>query len=209
MDAMLKLVGDSILETTLIAAFLGSVLSLVFGAMLVMDSARAFRINERMGRWVSTRMWIRPLDISRDINWRIYRRHRLVGIAVVLWTAYVLYALITRYRLEPLLFAFRSFGPKVALEWMIESTFYVLVAANTLILVAGIVLIARPAAIRALESWGNRSFSERARTRTLEATHDGPDRFVHRHPVLSGWLVMLGSLYVLANLAFVYLGKLH
>jgi hypothetical protein len=206
---MLKLVGDSILETTLIVVFFGSVLSLVFGAMLVMDSARAFRINERMGRWVSTRTWIRPLDISRDVDWRIYRRHRAVGIAVVLWTAYVLYALTTRYRLEPLLYAFRSFGPKAVLEWMIESTFYVLVAANVLILVGGIVLVLRPATIRALESWGNRSFSERARTKALDTTHDGPDRFVHRHPALTGWFVVIGSAYVLFILAYIYLGRLH
>jgi hypothetical protein len=209
MDAMLKFAGDAILQTTLIVILIGSVLSLAFGVLLLVDSARAFRINARMGRWISTRMLIKPLDISHDVDWHIYGRHRLVGIVVVLWTAYVLYALTTRYRLEPLLYAFRSFAPKAVLEWMIEGTFYVLVAANVLILLAGIVLALRPATIRALESWGNRSFSERASTKALDATHDGPDRFARRHPMLIGWFLVIGSAYVLVILAYVYLGRLH
>lgn len=209
MDAMLRLVGDAILETTLIVVLFGSVLALAFGALLIVDSARAFRINARMGRWVSTRTWGRPLDISRNIDWKIYGHHRLVGIAVVLWTAYVLYVLAMRYRLEPVLFALQGLlGSRIVLEWVVESAYILLVAGNVLVLIGAMILIVRPATIRALESWANRNYSGREAMKTFETIHDSPDQFVHRHPRLTGWLVVLASLYILLTLAFVYLGKM-
>ncbi|MEK6243590.1 MAG: hypothetical protein AABM33_03730 [Pseudomonadota bacterium] len=206
---MFKFVGDAILETTLIVVLFGSVLALAFGALLIMDSARALRINARMGRWVSTRTWGRPLDISRNIDWKIYGHHRLVGIAVVLWTAYVLYVLTTRYRLEPVLFALQGLvGSRIVLEWVVESAYIVLLAGNVLILIGAMILIVRPAAIKALESWANRNYSGREAMKPFETVHDSPDQFVYRQPSLTGWLMVLASFYVLLTLAFVYLGRM-
>ena len=56
-----------------------------------------------------------------------------------------------------------------------------------------------------LETWADRSFSGRKSTKPLEEMHRPADQFVRAHPRSVGVLVILGSIYVLANLGYALL----
>ena len=55
-------------QTFFIFLALGAVFALAAGLLLVFSSETAFRISERMNRWVSTRAVLRPLEEHHSIS---------------------------------------------------------------------------------------------------------------------------------------------
>lgn len=205
MEVIWKIFGAALLQAALIVVLIGGVLGLVFGAMLIFDSARFFRINETMGRWISTRAWSRALDVSRKTDLQIYRFHRLTGIALAACALSALYVLILRYRAGPVLHLFRDLARPAALELIVEAARVSLIVGNVFLLAVGFLLAFRPDLVRALERWADRHYSSREYTRPLEEMRDRPDRFVREHPKLVGWLLLIAGVYVLVNLGVAFL----
>ncbi len=205
MQTVTKILGDAILQTTVVLAVAGGVLGLVFGALLILDSARVFRLSERMGRVVSPEGLLRPLDIPRDAKLDLYRHSRWIGAALLACAGYALYVLLARYHAPSLVHAFRGLARPVVLEWIVQSSYLLLLGANAVLLAAGAALLVRPGLLRTLELWGGRRVSAPGVVRPLDAMHLQPDRFVQRRPKLVGWLLLLGGAYVLVRLGLAFL----
>src|SRR5689334_5896821 len=86
----LKFLSQIVNETVVIFLAVGAAFGLIAGLMLVFDSARAFRIGERLDRWVSTRAALRPLEQHHSIAKPLYRLHRLVGMLICAGALYAL-----------------------------------------------------------------------------------------------------------------------
>jgi len=205
MQAALKFVIGIAGQTIYWVLILGCIAGLVLGALLLVDSARVFRWNERLGRWVSTRQATRPLDQPHDVKRFIYRRHRVVGIVVFAGALYTLDVLVFGYRSRPLVHAFRDLAPPHLLEVAFDTARWFLVVGNAAALLAGLILCLRPSLLKGFEAWADRQYSERRALKPLEQMHFQPDRFVRGHPRLVGSLMLLGSLYVLVNLGLLRL----
>jgi hypothetical protein len=200
MNPGLRIVLEIFLQTAFIVLLVGSATGLLLGLMLMLDRERVFRLNERMNRWVSTRVVLRPLEQPRSVNLHLYRRHRLVGVGVCVAALYSLLVLLFNFELGPIVHVFRDLGRPETLAWLVESVRIFLVAGNSAVLLAGILLVVRPAAVRKIAAWADRHYSDRRPTKPLEEMNYGPDRFIRSHPVLVGTLLIVGCVYVLLNL---------
>lgn len=201
----LKFVSAILQQTLFIFLALGAVFALAAGVLLVFGSETAFRISERMNRWVSTRTAIRPLEEHHSISRPLYRMHRLVGALICAGALYSLIVLGMPAGEAAIAKSLIGIGPPRFSAWLAESLRTVLLVGNFGALLFGVVFIARPSALKSLESWTDRRISARKSTKPLEEIRLSPDRFVRAHPRLVGVLVILGSLYVLMNLGYALL----
>jgi len=184
---------------------LGAVFTLAAGLLLVFSSEAAFRISGRMDRWVSTRVAIRPLEEFRNVSRPLYRMHRLVGALICAGALYSLIVLGMASGEAAIVKSLRGVGPPRFSAWLSESLRYVLLAGNSVALLFGLVFLVRPSALKSLEAWADRRISERTAIKPLEKMRMSADQFVRRHPRAVGVLVILGSLYVIANLGYALL----
>jgi hypothetical protein len=182
-------------------AIVGAALGTVIGVLLIVDSARVLRWNERLSRWISTRAASDALDRPRDIKPMIYRGHRVFGLFVVAGSLYTLDALKFDFDAQGLARAFRDLGNQSLLTLVFEAVRAFLLVGNLAALGAGIVLCFRPSVLKGLESWADRSFRSPAAQLDTDAMRYEPDQWVGAHPRLAGALVLLGSAYVLFQLA--------
>lgn len=201
MRALEALFIGTLAPAALALAILGAALGMVIGVLLLVDSARVLRWNERLSRWVSTRGAADALDRPRDIKPAIYRGHRVFGLLVVAGSLYTLDALNFDYDSQALARAFRDLGNQGLLGVAFEALRVFLFAGNLAALGAGIVLCFRPGVLKGLETWADRSFRSPAAKLDSDAMRYEPDLWVGAHPRIAGGLVLLGSVYVLFNLA--------
>ena len=192
-------------QTILIFLAIGAAFGLLAGLLLVFDSARAFRIGEKLDRWVSTRAVLRPLEEHHDIARPLYRMHRLFGLLICAGAGYALVVLATPAGGAAIAKSLSALGPARFSAWIAESLHIILLAGNAGAFLFGVVFIWRPSALKGLEAWADRRVSGRKFTKPLEVMHRPADRFARAHPRLVGVLVILGSLYVIVNLGYALL----
>jgi hypothetical protein len=196
-DFLAGIAGEAIVLALVVGAALGAVL----GLLLLFDSARALRWNERLSRWVSTREAMRPLDAPRDIKRFVYRGHRLVGLLVVAGALYSLDALTFGFSTEALARALRDLGNQGLLGVAFDSMRAFFLLGNAAALAAGIVLCLRPQALQRVEAWADRTYTPATPASRLDEMRFQPDQWVARHPRLTGAVALLGSAFILFQLA--------
>lgn len=187
-------------QTLLIAIVLGALLGLAVGVLLLLDTARVLRWNERLSRWISTREAAQRFDRPRDIKRFVYRAHRVIGVLVVAGSLYCLDVLTFGFAPGALARAFRDLGSVSLLEATFESTRLFLLVGNVAALAAGIVLCFRPSLLKGIELWADRTYAARERSAALDQMRFQPDLWVSRHPRLAGGLVLAGSAFILFSL---------
>ena len=201
----LKFVSAVVQQATFIFLALGAVFALAAGLLLVFRSEAAFRISERMNRWVSTRAAIRPLEEHHSISRPLYRMHRVVGVLICAGALYSLIVLGMPSGEAAIVKSLAGIGPPRMSAWLSESLRAILLVGNLGALLFGLVFIVRPSALKSLEAWADRRISARKSTKPLEEVHLTADKFARAHPRLVGVLVILGSLYVIVNLGYALL----
>jgi len=192
-------------QTIFVFLLVGAIFALLAGILLVFDSERAFRIGDRLNRWVSTRKAIRSLEEYHSISRPLYRMHRLVGMLICAGALYALVVLATPEGGAAVTKSLSGLGPVRFASWISDSLRIILLAGNAAALLFGLVFIVRPSALRFLEAWADRRISPREPTKTLEQMHLAPDQFARVHPRLIGGLVTAGSLFILVNLGYALL----
>lgn len=198
-------ISQIVQQSIFILALVGAVFALVAGLLLVFSSEAAFRISERMNRWVSTRAAIRPLEEHHSIARPLYRMHRLVGAMICAGALYSLIVLGMPSGESAIVKTLSGIGPARFSAWLSESLRYILLVGNLGALLFGLVFIVRPSALKSLEAWADLRISARKRTKPLEVSRLSADVFVRAHPRFVGAVIILGSLYVLVNLGYAML----
>ncbi len=200
-----KFLSQIVQQTIFISLLVGAIVALAAGLLLVFSSERAFRISDLLNRWVSSRAALRPLEEHHSISRPLYRMHRLVGILICVGALYSLLVLGTSQGESAMLKSLAGLGPPRFSAWISESLLIIVLTGNLGALLFGLVFIVRPSALRGLEAWADRRISGRKATKPLEEIHVHVDRFTRARPRLVGAVVILGSLYVLANLGYALL----
>lgn len=198
----LKFLLAIVSQAAFIFLLVGAAVALIAGVLLLVDSARAFRISEWLNRWVSTRSALRPLEAQHSIARPLYRMHRLVGTLICAGAIYALAVLGSAKGEAAILKSLGSLGPARFSSWLAESLRYILLVGNVGALLFGLVFIVRPSALKRLEAWADRSISGRKPSKPLEEMHRPADEFVRKYPRLVGAIVVLGSAYILLTLGY-------
>jgi len=195
-DFLVGIVG----QTLLIAIVLGAIVGLALGVLLLVDTARVLRWNERMSRWISTREAAQRFDRPRDIKRFVYRAHRVIGVLVVAGALYTLDILTFGFQSGALVRAFRDLGNQDVLGVAVDTARLFLIVGNLAALAAGVVLCLRPSLLKGLEVWADRTYAAREHSAALDRMRFQPDLWVSQNPRLAGLLVFAGSAFILFSL---------
>jgi hypothetical protein len=196
-----KFAVDIALQCVLIFLFLGSLFSIVYGVSLSLRQHWVHALNERMKHWVSSREALRPLALPRDVDSFVHRWHLWIGLLMVLGSGFVLYAAFFRYEAAAVTALFQPSASLFA-PMLVQIFWWILVLGGIAGLALGIVLIARPELLRAIEEWGNRSYSERRALKPMEEMNFAVDQMAMTSPRLYGGLIALGGLYAALVLGY-------
>ncbi len=174
----------------------GAVLGILLGLLLILKPHWVERLNQVANRWLSTRHINRWLDRSVSIeNW-FYQRHRAIGITIVLGAVYILVYFGVQF---DKIHALQQLGGKLPaklLDGLLDALVLGSLVGGVVALIVGLFLWLRPSLLRGMEVEANLWVSSRRATKMLDIPRDQVDRFVARHAQRSGWLLLLGSIYL-------------
>jgi hypothetical protein len=182
-------------EALLWLMLLGSGFTLLVGLLLLLAPQRIIAQEQRFNSWISLRRSLKPLEQPRNIDARLYRLHRPLGLFILLSCAYILYQLAFHYeaRVVGQLFAGRNGADPVS-EWLAEALLLIGLLLNTLLILFGALLALQPSRLKGFESWANRWVSTRRGMEQLERPYHPVDTLAGHHPRLLGALILLFSL---------------
>ncbi len=190
---------DGILTDALWAAgAAGIVLALAAGIWLAVWPTQALRLAEKLNREYSTDWLKRALDERHHSEPFFYRHHRLVGLVLVLATAYFFWSFATAFSVDALVGIYEGLLPKVILEVLAVAATWVLVIGNALGFALGLVMLVRPSAIKGAEAKANRWTDTDRVVGVLDRRVDRPEGYLHRYPRRIGVVIVLATLYIVA-----------
>lgn len=206
MTPYLKFLSQIVNQAVFVFLVVGAAFALIAGLLLLLNSNLAFRIGEKLDRWVSTRAALRPLEKHHSIARPMYRMHRLTGALICAGSLYALAILGTPEGAAAMGKSLAGLSAsKYLSSWISDSLRIALLLGNAVAFLFGLVFMARPSLLKGLEAWADRSISGRQATKPLEQLHKPTDKFARAHPRIVGAFVTLGSIYVLVNLGYALL----
>jgi len=181
-----------------VSALAGAVVSL----LMIYRPAAFERLHRITSRWISTRGMDRAADRSISLEHWFYRHHRPLGMLVCIGAGYVFVyfgMLFDKAHALAHLAAHLSVRVQMTkvLGGLLDALVLLSLAGAAISLFVGMMLWLRPSALRGLEEKTNRWVSLRRYTRFLDIPRHPVDRLLQRHHRRAGWLLLLGSLYLL------------
>jgi len=179
----------------------GLVFSALVGLALLVRPGAMMRVHRRWSRWVDTSASFARLDrMLWNLEPRIYRHHRIVGAALVVAAAYVLWQWAFAYdRAETL----RLLAPRLqaqSLDWLVAGLEWCVVVIHAAAVVLGVVIFVRPSLLKGLERTANRWHEPGALVNLLDRQNLAADRLLELHPRLLGLVVLCASAFSLVAL---------
>lgn len=185
-----------------LATFLlvGALMGIVVSLLMIYRPALFERLNRILSRWISTRRLDRPLDRSISLEQWFYRHHRVLGILVCLGAGYIFVyfgMLFDKQHALHHLASHLSIRPQMMklLGGGLDALVLVSLTGAAAAMFVGLLLWLRPSELRGLEERANSWVSIRRATRFLDIPRNS--RLLLRHNQRTGWLMLLGSLYLL------------
>ena len=199
----------AILRESLLLFFIsGSLFALLLGLLFILAPEKANRFSQRNSRWLSLRRTTRPLEVSHSVDRILYHHHRLVGLFIVLSSAYILYRLGFDYQHGLAVTALTPSGtPGTTISWLLESLLWFITPAAILFLFIGAAIAIKPSSLKGLEVLTNRWISTRRAMQPIEKPYLSIDHWVVHHPRLFGSILCLAALYNLVLLLLFMMNK--
>lgn len=173
------------------------VLLVPLGLFLLFAPGRAERMGEIMNRWISTRAFFDVLNKPRYQERYFYRHHRTLGAVLTLLAAGSLYGLVFYAGMSDTAGYFQGLARSEFEHWLFTNLYYMLVVVLVLALVCGVIIFARPSALRKLEAWSNRWVMTDEKLESLDEMHELPGNVFSRRPRLFGFFILLGAAYIM------------
>jgi len=192
-----SLTGIFLGQALAIFLFIGALLGILLSLLLILKPHLLERINRIANRWITMRHITKWLDRSISVERWFYQYHSVAGIAIVLGAAYIFiyfgFLFDKPYALQHLGGAI----PPRLLEGLLDALVLSLLAGAAAALMVGLPLWLRPSLLRGMEAEANRWVSLRQTTKVMDVPHSQIDIFVAHHARQAGWLLLLGSVYLL------------
>ena len=195
-------------ESLLLFLIIGSLFALLLGLLFVIAPEKANRFSQQNNRWLSLRRSTRPLDISHSVDASFYHHHRLVGLFIILSSAYILYRLGFDYYHQEAITALTAAGETgLTTSWLLESLLWFIIPTAVLFLFIGAAIAIKPSSLKGLEGLSNRWLSTRRAMQPIEKSYISIDKWVERHPRLFGSILCIAAVYNLTMLFLFLINK--
>jgi len=166
-----------------------SLVGIGLGICLIVRGEATLRTMQGMNRWVSSRRAMKPLEIPHNVEPVARTGRSGIGIVVAAVGIYSLTVLVLQFDPARLAAALGQHPRYSIASIAIESLRWLLIAGSALAAVVGVMMLAAPRALVALEAVGNRWISSRRLVAGGDTMHAPLDRFAEHHPRVAGVLV--------------------
>lgn len=178
----------------------------LLGLWILFWPSSFLKIGQLLGKWVSTEEYFNAIDRPRYQEGLIYRHHRISGTLIVVGAAYTLIILVVRFDTSALSTMFPSVINRDLSEWFYGTLYSLLVGANVLAIIVGMVVLIRPSLLKGIEKTLNMWILPEHRLKKLDEPHEiSIDIFPGGHPRLFGLAVALGGLYMILSMGVLLL----
>ena len=171
-------------------------LGVLVSVLLIAKPQILDRFSRVANRWVSARRLNQFLDRSISIEHWFYRHHRAFGAVVMMGSLYIFIyfgVLFDKaYALQNLSWKIPSKPMAGLLDALVLSS----LTGATVAFLVGLFLGVRPSLLRGIEEGANQWVSSRQAIKMLEIPRDQVENFIARHAQRTGWLLLLGSIYL-------------
>lgn len=182
-----------------LATFLmvGAVTGVVLSVLLIFKADKLSVLNRLANRWITVDHIGYALDKSVSIEHWFYRRHRVLGAFILLGATYILIYFGMLIERSALILKLSAQMPLNLAEGMADTLVLIALSGGVVALSVGLFLYFRPSMLKEVERHSNRWVSGQRVIEPLDVRRDHIDRFVMRHAQRAGWLLLLGSIYLL------------
>lgn len=191
-------------ESFAIFSSVGALMGVAVSLLLIFNPRLMARVNRAANCWISTRRMVHFLDRSVRIERWFYRHHRLSGILVMLGAGYIIAYFGLLFDKAAALQRLSAYAPARLMDILLDTLSLSLLLAAAVALVVGCVTCLRPSLLRGIEEFSNQWISLRRTTRALDIPRSLVDNYVVRHAQRIGWLLLLGSIYLLIAVSRVW-----
>lgn len=175
----------------------GALMGIAVSLILLLKPQFMAPVSRMANRWISTRHLCQLLDRTASIEQWFYRHHRPLGILIAGGACYILVYFGLLFNKPGTMQRLSVYVPDWLLDILLDSLVLVSLLGAAVALFAGLFLWLRPSLLHGIEKEANRWISWRRVTRPLSIPHDQVERFVAGHLQLAGWLLLVGSTYLL------------
>ena len=184
--------------------FIIGLILLPLGFSFLFIPEKTLKVTKKLNHWVSTEPFFHILNKPRYQEKFIYRYHRIFGLIFTVVSTMCLYMLLfytdTSVLIKNMsLLTYTAFG-----DWLLESLFYIFVAANILALIIGLITFFRPSILKSFESIANKWVDTDKKLEVLDKTRSFPESIFLKNPRIFGLFVILGATWIIINSSFNY-----
>ena len=176
-----------------------SVLISLCGVVFIINPKILTKYSKNLNRWISTTDFFNLLDKPRHMERRIYHYHRLFGFFITLGATYSLFIFIFDMNTQEIMNALPVIINASISEWIYEIVYYLLIIANGLALIAGIIILIRPSLLKGLEALANKWVASDKYIKSFDRTHSIPEHILPGNVRLFGLMVFIGGVYIMVN----------
>ena len=195
---------SGVAEFLILLFLLGGLITLAVGAGLILWNEPTQRILAALNRWVSTRRWLKPLDVPHDTTPAAFRFRRGLAVVFVAGACYALVGLSD--------FNERAFVQLLGLDaWppdytslFAETVRWILLLGNAAAIVAGVMLAFFPAQFAAIEAKGGKWISDRQVAKGGDAMNVPFDKWVAGHPRTAGWFMAIAGILMVVDFGLMW-----
>jgi len=177
------------------------VLTLVTGLWLLVHPASFLKAGSLLGRWVATDRYFSGLDRPRYQERWIYRHHYLCGGLILAGALYVLFMLVLQVQPAAVIAGLPVLINPFWSEWFYTAAYYLLLGANVLAVVAGMIVLVRPSLLKGIEQALNRWIDTERELKRLDRPYEISTAALTSRPRLFGLAVCLAGLYIMLSSA--------
>lgn len=199
---MNPLIQSWLIQSFAIFLLIGSLAGMFVGTLLMYRPHWLQMAGHLLNRWVSTRHLDRSLERSVSIDPWFYRYRRVSGSLTLLGAVYVLYFFtVDLDRTNTINGLAKHFSLPASLVGVMLDAFVLSAMLGALCAAfVAIFMLIRPSMLREFEQGANRWVSLRRSLKLAEVSRGNLDEYVFQHNRRAGFLLLLGSLYVMVLL---------
>ncbi len=181
--------------------FILGVLIFLIGLCLIIQPSKFLQFGQSMGKWISTEKYFNSLDRPHYQERFIYKHHLIFGSLIIIGAIYTLYMLVFNVTVSMILVSLPEVINYFWSDWFYSTAYYLFIAAKTIALIVGIIILIRPSYLKGIETYLNKWIISDDKLMGLDEAHEISTNILPGSPRLFGLAVVLGGLYIMLSMA--------
>jgi uncharacterized protein YjeT (DUF2065 family) len=182
--------------------FILGILVILLGLSIVLLPEKINKMALKLNRWVSTEHYFDKVDKPRYIERAIYRNSTIVGLLIILGSAYCLFTFLYNTNIDYLITKLPLINDnELMTEWLYSSLIYILIAANFICLILGFIILLRPSCLKSIEKLSNQWIHTKPFLNKLDSTRSMPEYKLQGKMRVFGLFVIIGGIFIVMNTA--------